>query len=159
MTFSKFEIYFQVISNCHLKMGINFFGTPCTIPFTWITIKPLLTGDNHCTLAMHGWSGGQYELMTSRAKDLLSVNTEWHCRASVCHFSPDKLFKVSTLRIWCLQVDWPLTLWPQFIYLSSGSQCIWSIFFRQFVIDRGTVVVANIFWITLAVLYSVRVRP
>ena len=29
MTFSKFEIYFQVISNCHLKMGINFFGTPC----------------------------------------------------------------------------------------------------------------------------------
>ena len=31
MTFSKFEIYFQVINNCHLKMGINFFGTPCIV--------------------------------------------------------------------------------------------------------------------------------
>ena len=31
MTFSKFGIYFQVISNCHLKIGINLFRTPCII--------------------------------------------------------------------------------------------------------------------------------
>ena len=41
MTFSKFEIYFQVISNCHLKMGINFFGTPCILKYKeqWILIS------------------------------------------------------------------------------------------------------------------------
>ena len=30
--FSKVGIYFQVISNCHLKMGINFLGHPVAYP-------------------------------------------------------------------------------------------------------------------------------
>ena len=37
MTFSKYGIYIQVISNCHLKMDMNFFGTPCICDI-WILI-------------------------------------------------------------------------------------------------------------------------
>ena len=64
MTFSTFEIYFQVISNCHLKMGINFFGTPYSYPHHYVF-------PNIVQLNLHHYASPILLLLSENKVDLL----------------------------------------------------------------------------------------
>ena len=68
MTFSKFGIYFQLISNCHLQIGINFFGTPYSSFF----LRDLVHSLKNSNLAPPG--------MTSHSKPYNSLprRRHWH---------------------------------------------------------------------------------